>query len=51
MGWMECSSKLWLNPETNDVSTKPKNGYIQGCGCRINAKIRVSGEKCPVNKW
>lgn len=51
MGWMECSSKLWLNPETNDVSTQPQDGYIQGCGCRINAKIRVSGERCPAGKW
>lgn len=48
---MECSSKLWLNPETNDVSIEKKDGYIKGCGCRINAKIRVADEKCPAGKW
>lgn len=51
MGWMECNSKLWLNPETNDVSTEQKDGYVKGCGCRINAKIRVAGERCPAGKW
>ena len=28
-----CNAKLYLNPETNDVSTTPKPGYIKGCGC------------------
>lgn len=51
MGWMECNSKLWLNPETNDVSREKKDGYVKGCGCRISAKIRVSAERCPAGKW
>lgn len=48
---MECSSKLYLNPETNDTSDKEIDGYIRGCGCRINAKVRVSAESCPAGKW
>lgn len=50
-GWMECNSKLWLNPETNDVSKEKQDGYVKGCGCRINAKIRVANERCPAGKW
>ena len=33
-------SNLWLNPETNEVSTEPKNGFIRGCGCHILIKMR-----------
>lgn len=45
-----CNSKLLLNPETNDVSTTPKAGYIRGCGCDI--KRKVMGKKhCPAGKW
>lgn len=50
-GWSECNSKLWLDPETGDVSTKEKAGYKKGCGCRIEAKITVASEHCPANKW
>ena len=48
---MECNSKLWLNPETNDTSIDAKDGYVKGCGCRILAKIRVAAESCPAGKW
>ena len=50
-GWAECNSKLWLNPETKDVSTKEKAGYVKGCNCRIEAKITVPNEHCPAKKW
>lgn len=46
-----CNSKLWLNPETGDVSTEKKDGYINGCSCRIKAKTRLTNEKCPADKW
>lgn len=50
-GWMECTSKLWLDPWTNDTSKEEKDGYVRGCGCRISAKIRVANESCPAGKW
>ena len=25
-----CNSKLWLNPDTNEVSTEPKPGFFVG---------------------
>ena len=46
-----CSSKLWLNPKTGDISTERKDGYKRGCGCRLNAKVRDTKSSCPACKW
>lgn len=46
-----CNNKAWLNPETDDFSLQYKDGYVKGCGCRINAKVTVVNEKCPAGKW
>lgn len=46
-----CNSKLYLNPETNDISAGPKKGYIKGCGCALEIKIPNKNRHCPANKW
>ena len=46
-----CNNKLWLNPETGDVSTTQKEGYIRGCGCRTASKTRLPNAKCVAGKW
>ena len=46
-----CNNRLWLNPNTGDVSAIQKPGYINGCACRLQAKTRLPNAKCPVNKW
>ena len=46
-----CNNKLWLNPNTGDVSDKPKEGYVRGCACRVNAKTRIPEAKCVAGKW
>lgn len=46
-----CNNKLWLNPETGDVSTEEKEGFVQGCGCRLQAKTRDLQSHCIINKW
>lgn len=46
-----CNSHLYLNPKTNDVSTKPKKGYIKGCGCYLKRKIELKKSICPAGKW
>lgn len=46
-----CNSKLWINPETDDVSLREKPGYVQGCACRLQAKTTLVNEHCPANKW
>ena len=47
----ECNKKLWLDPDTNDVSIFKKDGYVQGCGCRLLAKTTIPSERCVANKW
>lgn len=46
-----CNKKLYLNPETNEVSKDIKSGFYRGCGCLLDAKTRVERTKCPINKW
>lgn len=46
-----CNKKLYLNPETNETSTRPIKGYYSGCGCVIEMKARVQDSRCPLNKW
>ena len=46
-----CTPYLFLNPETNELSTKFKKGFFKGCGCRLEAKTRLKHEECPVGKW
>jgi hypothetical protein len=46
-----CNDALFVHPETNDVSTKPKPGYFRGCACYIPRKVLNSKAKCPAGKW
>lgn len=46
-----CNNRLWLNPNTGDVSTEQKEGYKRGCGCRLRAKTKLPHEMCPLGKW
>lgn len=46
-----CNPKLWLNPDTNEVSTYSKPGYIRGCGCYIMTKMKNLNSHCVAGKW
>ena len=46
-----CNSNLWLNPDTNEVSTTYKSGYIRGCNCIVTVKARNSFNHCVAGKW
>lgn len=46
-----CNSRLYLNPTTGDISTTEKDGYFEGCGCRLQAKTTLKEEECPAGKW
>lgn len=46
-----CNRQLWMNPETGEVSTENIVNWVRGCGCRLNAKLRIPSMKCPANKW
>lgn len=46
-----CNSNLWLNPDTNDVSTYARPGYVRGCNCLISIKAKNSSNHCVAGKW
>lgn len=46
-----CNSRLYVNPETNEVSKVDKPGFTNGCGCVLNSKCRVPEAKCPLGRW
>ena len=46
-----CNSKLCVNQETGEISKKKLDGFICGCGCRLNAKTTLMNASCPLNKW
>ena len=46
-----CNGDLYINPKTNDVSIKKKDGYIKGCYCYIPRKVLNAKAKCPAGKW
>ena len=46
-----CDSKKYYNPKTGETSNFPESGFINGCGCKLEAKSRVSNAKCPLKKW
>lgn len=46
-----CNEKLYINPDTDDISITEKKGYVQGCGCRLLAKTTLPDEKCVAGKW
>lgn len=46
-----CNPKLWFDPNTNEVSTTAKAGYIRGCGCHILIKMRNKANHCVAGKW
>ena len=46
-----CNPNLWINPDTDDVSTYPKAGYIRGCGCKLKFKWANKSNHCIAGKW
>ena len=46
-----CNPKLYLNPDTDEISTSPKQGFVRGCGCLILKKLRIQSSKCIAGKW
>lgn len=46
-----CNPKLWLNPETNEVSNTKKEGFVRGCGCLVYIKMKNLANHCVAQKW
>ena len=46
-----CNSNLWLNPDTNEISTYARIGFIRGCNCIMKVKVRNPYNHCVAGKW
>lgn len=46
-----CNSNLWINPDTDEVSTYAKIGYVRGCNCVLRIKARNPHNHCIAGKW
>ena len=57
---IRCNSNMWMNPKTQELSDNWKEGFVNGCGCRLEAKTRTPLQKddngnlidgCPASYW
>jgi hypothetical protein len=46
-----CNKKMWIDPETTNISSTPKEGYSRGCGCQLNKKQKSPTSVCPAGFW
>lgn len=46
-----CSSNLWINPDTDEVSTHARIGFVRGCNCNMSFKARNINNHCVAGKW
>lgn len=46
-----CNSSLWINPDTDEVSTYARIGFVRGCGCFSEVKARNTYNHCVAGKW
>ena len=46
-----CNSNLWINPDTDEVSTYSKPGYVRGCNCLMRVKASNINNHCGAGKW
>ena len=46
-----CNPNLYLNPDTNEISTTPKPGFIRGCNCFVKFKMKNPRLHCVAGKW
>ena len=46
-----CNYNLWINPDTDEVSTTQKYGYVRGCNCIIKIKANNPNNHCVAGKW
>lgn len=46
-----CNSKLYISKDGKEVADYGKDGFVKGCGCRLNSKSRLPNAKCIIGKW
>ena len=45
-----CNPHKWINPKDGRSSFFPKDGYVQGCNCRIKQKASNIDSHCIAGK-
>lgn len=45
-----CDGDKYINA-VGDVSYFPRDGYVQGCNCRLNYKTKDPFSHCNAGKW
>ena len=46
-----CNSKLWINPDNDEVSVTAKAGFVRGCGCKMPFKWKNLSSHCIAGKF
>ena len=46
-----CDGHKWMNPVTKETSYLPKKGWIRGCSCLIELKVKQLSAKCVAGLW
>ncbi|MCD8211246.1 MAG: hypothetical protein LUC37_06865 [Prevotella sp.] len=46
-----CNGNLYMDPITEDVSTKFHKDWVKGCNCIIRQNTRVPDAECVAGKW
>lgn len=46
-----CDSSKYMKPETKETSYLPKKGFVRGCSCIIEYKVRQPNAKCVAGLW
>ena len=46
-----CNNKLYISKDGKEVLNYGKEGYVKGCGCNSDKKVRIPNAKCIIKKW
>lgn len=46
-----CDNKKYISRDGKDWSYFPKKGYVKGCNCRLNSKVKNPSNHCIIKLW
>ena len=46
-----CNPSLWINPDTDEISTYSKTGFFRGCNWFVFTKMKNVNNHCIAGKW
>lgn len=48
---LQCDSRKYINPTTNEASWFKKEGWVKGCGCILQYRCANINNHCVAGKW